>query len=406
MSLSAHESAIAAALTARRDAMLRDLRDLVNIPTGPNSADGLARARSWFESRLRALGATLETIPGDPRPAWLGADAIGPPPPALVARGAASSAQGSKRILLAGHLDTVHPADSPFNAFTLEGDRARGPGVVDMKGGLVIALHALEVLAAHACLPPWGFVLNSDEETGSFCSDAALRRIARDFDVGLALEPAMANGGLVTHRPGSGQFMIEVRGRAAHVGRDFTSGVSAVNALAQCITRVAALADPAQGLLASIGPISGGHATNVVPDLARAWGNFRFPSPEQGERMAAALRSLASAQTLDQSLSQGHAHIRVEVSLNRPAKPLTPATQHLAAIAQSAAADVGLTLPLGSTGGVCDGNNLQAAGLSCIDTLGVMGGGLHTTDEWTDLATIARRAALLALCILRAASLA
>lgn len=402
MTLHAHELAAVNALTARHDAMLRDLRDLVDIPTGPGGAAGLDLTRAWFSRRLAALGASLETIPGEPRPAWLGADAADAPPPTLIARHPDASS-AAKRVLLAGHLDTVHPAEGDFKGLTLEPSRALGPGVVDMKGGLVLALHVLEVLTQLHLAPPWGFVLNSDEETGSFASDAALRRIAREFDLGLALEPAMANGGLVTHRPGSGQFMIEVCGRAAHVGRDFTSGVSAVNALAQCITRVAALADPAQGLLASIGPIAGGHATNVVPDLARAWGNFRFPSPEQGERMAAALHSLASPQTLDQSLSQGQAHIRVEVALNRPAKPLTPGTQHLAALAQSAAADVGLTLPLGSTGGVCDGNNLQAAGLPCIDTLGVMGGGLHTTDEWTDLSTLTRRAGLLALVMLRAA---
>lgn len=381
--------------------MTNDLRELVDIPTGPGSPEGIARTRDWFAKRLTKLGATVELFPGDQRPAWLGVDAADPAPATLLARG---PVKPTRRVLLAGHLDTVHPVTSAFRTFSIHGDRALGPGVVDMKGGLVLGLHALEVLTQLGAAPAWGFVLNGDEETGSFCSDHALRQIAGQFDVGLALEPAMANGGLVIHRPGSGQFLIEVRGRAAHVGRDFASGVSAVTALATCITRVAALADAPRGIIASVGPISGGHATNVVPDLARAWGNIRFPTPQIGQELAAKLQDLASTGTPDTTLAQGHAHIRVEVILNRPAKPLTPSTQSLAALAQSVAADVGLTLPLGTTGGVCDGNNLQAAGLACIDTLGVMGGGLHTTDEWADLATLPARGTLLAIVMLRASA--
>lgn len=401
MSLSLVETMVAEALAARRDAMLRDLRELVEIPTGPGGSAGLDATRRWFARRLAGLGATLDTTPGDARPAWLGADAADPPPATLVAR--SPGAAPGKRVLLAGHLDTVHPVSGEFRGLLVNGDAARGPGVVDMKGGLVLGLHVLEALVQLKAAPPWGFILNSDEETGSFASDATLRRVAQDFDFGIALEPAMANGGLVTHRPGSGQFMIEVRGRAAHVGRDFASGISAVNALAASITQVAALADAHRGIIASIGPISGGHATNVVPDVARAWGNIRFPTPEIGAEVAAALSALASRESPEHVLAQNRAHMTVHVVLNRPAKPLTQGTRALALIAQAAAADAGLQLPLGTTGGVCDGNNLQAAGLACIDTLGVMGGGLHTTDEWADLATMTKRATLLALTILRAA---
>ncbi|MFA6046320.1 MAG: M20/M25/M40 family metallo-hydrolase, partial [Phycisphaerales bacterium] len=329
-SLSPLESHIASVIASRRDAMIRDLRELVEIPTGPGGSAGLATTREWFSRRLAALGATLETVPGDARPAWLGADAADPPPPTLIARGPGSTS--GKRVLLAGHLDTVHPSAGSFKHLEIQGDRALGPGVVDMKGGLVLALHVLEVLTQLQAAPPWGFVLNADEETGSFASDATLRRVAREFDFGIALEPAMANGGLVTHRPGSGQFMLEVRGRAAHVGRDFAAGISAVNALAACITRIAALPDATRGIIASIGPISGGHATNVVPDLAHAWGNIRFPTPDIGQELAAKLSGLATPQPLDAALAKGQPHITVHIALNRPAKPLLPGTQTLAAI--------------------------------------------------------------------------
>lgn len=392
-------------LAARRDGMVADLREAVEIPTKSGYNEGLDLYRSLMRQRLLSLGAAVSEIPGDPRPAWIdpadqGGESV--PPPTLFADRLCGDRR-LPRLLLSGHLDTVHPPDGPLRHFTIDaaGTHATGPGVVDMKGGLVIALHALEALAEAGAAVSWSFILNSDEETGSYHSDAALRVAAKDHDYGLALEPAMANGGLVIERPGSGQFIIEATGRAAHVGRDFASGVSAVNALAARILDVAKIPDASRGIIASIGPLSGGVAANVVPDSARAWGNVRVPTEAIAAEVRTKLHALASTSTLEDSLASGNAHVRIQDSFNRPPKPATPGTMALAEAAKAAAASLGQPLPFGSTGGVCDGNNLQAAGLPTIDTLGVRGGGLHTPQEWIELASLVERSQLLAVLMLR-----
>lgn len=396
MPLTGEEQKLCRSIASRGPALLEDLRLHVGIPTGGFNMAGLDETRARFMERLARLGGKSELIPGDAKPEWLDADR--PPtaaPPALVCRGPASKG-GGKRILISGHLDTVHDPKSPFRALTVsaDGKTATGPGCVDMKGGLVIAMAALEALAEAGAGSSWTVIFNSDEETGSYHSDRALRAEAARHDFGLALEPALPDGGLVIERPGSGQFMFECTGRAAHVGRDFTSGVSAVTALARVLLQVDALSDPAAGVVASVGPLEGGHATNIVPDRARAWGNVRFRTEELGESVAGRLDALATA-------PDAMPGVRIFRSFNRPAKPLTPGTQKLADAAHAAAEDLGQKLPFGRSGGVCDGNNLQAAGLPVIDTLGVRGGGLHTPQEWIELASLVERCQLLAVLISR-----
>lgn len=396
--LSALEQRLCAVIAARADDLLVDLATHVAIPTGMGHAPGLDECRQRLTDRLVALGATRTLHAGDPRPEWLSeiplpaAAQPAPPPTAICTRLARPS---HCRILLCGHIDTVHDPAGPFRSLTLNHDRtlASGPGCVDMKGGLVIALAALEALEACGVPASWGFALNSDEETGSFHSDAALRREAMGYDVGLVMEPALPDGSLVIERPGSGQFRIDCEGTPAHVGRDFASGRSAILALADCTHKVARLVDLPRGRIASVGVIRGGTATNVVPHAASGWGNIRFRSEPDGEAMRASLLDLCRS---DQGLRIG-----VRCILNRPAKPQVAGVSALASAARAAAESLGQKLPFGTTGGVCDGNNLQAAGLPTIDTLGVRGGGLHTPTEWIEIASLVDRCQLLAVLIAR-----
>jgi len=267
-----------------------------------------------------------------------------------------------------------------------------------MKGGLVIAVGALEALEACGERLSWGFMFNSDEETGSYHSDQAMRAEASGkngkYDVGLVFEPAMTDGGLVIQRPGSGQFMIEVRGKSGHVGRDFKNCISAVTTLGECIMKVAKMADPDEGAIVNIGPIRGGTATNIVPDEAFAWGNVRYESPEVANELVRQLDALATP-------GDGLPRVRILRSFHRPAKPSLGPTMALANLAAQAAASLGQKLPFGKTGGVCDGNNMQAAGLPTIDTLGVRGGGLHTTSEWIEITSLVERCQLLAVLMMR-----
>ncbi len=387
--IDATEARLCDLLASRRSALLDDLRHAVDTPTGPGSGPGLDDLRQWFRERFERLGAVCDLVPGDARESWLDGDAPpGPVPPTLVARRVLSGPS----LLLCGHLDTVHHASSSFRSFAISSDgrTITGPGCVDMKGGLVVALHALEALEASGIRLSWTFILNSDEETGSFHSASTLaREAARGHLAGLVFEPAMADGGLVVSRPGSGQFMIETFGKAGHVGRDFASCVSAVTALAKMLVAVGTWSDPARGLIASVGPLKGGQATNVVPDHAAAWGNLRFVDQAAADELASRLDALATD-------ASAMPRVTVRRCFNRPSKPPTPATERLALAARDAAASLGQPLPFGTTGGVCDGNNLQAAGLPTIDTLGVRGGGLHTTSEWVEAASLVERAQLAA----------
>lgn len=402
MSLSGLEQRLTSEIVARRGALLEDLRLEVQTPTGPGHTAGLDETRGRLTGRLAALGATVELVPGDPRPDWLygeagGGGGGGAIPVTAVCR---RLRPGAPAILISGHLDTVHDPAGPFRALSVSADgaTATGPGCVDMKGGLVIAMAALEALDAVGAGVSWSVVLNSDEETGSYHSESVLRREAARAEYGLALEPALPGGGLAVSRMGSGQFMIECRGRAAHVGRDFERGVSAVTRLAECLVAVGRMAEPGAGRVLSVGPIEGGRVTNAVPDLARAWGNVRFiDAPAAGE-IGASLDALATGPGAMPS-------VLVRRSFNRPAKPRTPGALALAERARGVAEALGQGMTFAHTGGVCDGNILQDAGLATIDTLGVRGGGLHTDQEWIELASLVERCQLLAVLILRLSGL-
>lgn len=413
MNLTGLEQRVCDHIASRRSALLEDLRLHVGLPTGGGNAAALDETRERLTQRLAHLGASVHLTPGEPKPEWLdhtpAADpAHGHPPPTATCRKAPRQPRpGRVPILLSGHLDTVHDPAGAFRHLSIapDGVTATGPGCVDMKGGLVIAVAALESLADAGVDAEWTFILNSDEETGSFHSERCLRAEARRViaagaergvqAVGLVMEPALPDGSLVVERLGSGQFMIEARGRSAHVGRDFERGISAVTALARAISAAAGFSDPARGKIASIGPLQGGVATNAVPDLARAWGNLRYPTRDIADELRADLASLHRGAADDLPW------VQTRLSLNRPAKPLTPQVERLALMARAAAEDLGQSLPFGKTGGVCDGNILQDEGLPTIDTLGVRGGGLHTPNEWIELDSLVERCQLLAVLIAR-----
>ncbi len=389
------------AVAARRSRMLEDLRHYVAIPTGWNHEQGLDELRGMLDARLESLGAEGEIDRGDTRPEWLleseGSGALAKfnesPPPTLTCR---RPVTGRTRVLISGHLDTVFDPAGSFRELNLapDGKSAVGPGAADMKGGIIAAMTALEALEEVGERCSWSVILNSDEETGSFASAAALAREARAHDIGLAVEPALPGSGLAVERAGSGQFMVEAFGRAAHAGRDFAKGVSAVYALADSITRLARISDIPRRITVNVGPLRGGTATNIVPDHACAFGNVRFPDAPAAEALA---RSLDAIGTADSAMPR----VTIRHVFNRPAKPVTPATQRLADLAKQTAEELGQTMTFATTGGVCDGNNLQAAGLPTIDSLGVRGGGLHTHQEWIELDSLVDRAALLACLIAR-----
>jgi glutamate carboxypeptidase len=431
MPLTETERRVCDAIAARRQHLADTLAAWVAIPTGRGFRPGLHRQRALLARALRSLGATTRDMACHARPAWLeGGDgtASGGASGAHAATSDAGessadharaasdlggeSAYGAEhapvdvlvgekpgagpRILLSGHFDTVHDPHGPFQELQDIGKgRASGPGCVDMKGGLVVAFAALQALNECGHHQRWTMVLTPDEETGSFGSARALAELGRAHDVGLVFEPAGAGGSLIVARMGAGQFRLHAHGRSAHAGRDPEKGANAVVALCKAVVEISAHSAPREGRVVNVGPLTGGVATNIVPDHALAWGNVRFADE-------------AAARTLGEALDRIGAHEpgaipRVEVQriFNRPAKPRTPQVDRLAQLAQATAADLGQELPLGTTGGVCEGNNLQAEGLPVLDTLGVRGGNLHRTDEWMELDSLVDRAQLAALMVMR-----
>ena len=299
------------------------------------------------------------------------------------------------RLLLTGHLDTVYPADHPFQSLAWrEPGVLGGPGVADMKGGLALMLEAL--LAIEGVAPHIGYevVINSDEETGSLSSAALLAEAARGKAAALTYEPALPDGTLAGARGGTGNFSIVVRGRAAHAGRNPGDGRNAIVAAGALAVRLHAGRSPR--LAVNPARIDGGGPNNVVPDLAVLRVNFRPADAEEIDRARTAIDAAIAEVAVAHDVE-----ITVHGGFNRPPKPIDAGAARLFALVRDAGADLGQPIAWRDTGGVCDGNNIAACGVPVVDTMGARGGAIHSADEFLIVDSLAERAALSVLTILR-----
>ena len=302
--------------------------------------------------------------------------------------------KAERRLLLTGHMDTVYAADDPFQACARDGDRLRGPGTADMKGGLAIMLAGLTAFEASGPALGYDVLVNSDEETGSLSSASLIGDLARDKIAALTYEPALPGGLAARARPGSGNLALVVRGRSAHAGRNPGDGRNALVAAADLALRLTALVG--SGLSVNPARIDGGSPNNRVPDLAILHVNLRPQLHEDEtrarERLAALIEEVARTHEVE---------IALHGSFARPAKPITPATERLFALVARASADLSAPLDWIDTGGVCDGNNIAAAGVAVVDTMGAIGGAIHSNEEWLSIPSLAARARLTALVLHR-----
>ncbi|MFI5343942.1 MAG: hydrolase [Chlamydiales bacterium] len=306
------------------------------------------------------------------------------------------------QIFLAGHMDTVFPPTSPFqNVEEISPAVWQGPGVTDMKGGLAIMLIALEALerAPFAEKIGWEILINPDEEIGSPGSGSLFEAAAQRNHLGMIFEPSFPDGAFVSERKGSANYTAIVRGKAAHAGRDFTQGRSAIYALAELIHKIEAmqLADP--DLIINIGRIEGGGPTNIVPDLAIAKINVRSSKEEAMQNSLIELKKIAA-------LVQCREGIRIHLVSEtiRFPKPFNHQVQQLFSHYADCAKQLNVPFSLRATGGVCDGNILAHAGLPVLDSLGAIGGNLHTHQEYLLLPSLVERGQLAALFLLKLAS--
>lgn len=358
-------------------AILADLAALVNVDCGTHNKAGVDRVGEWVAARCIEWGWEVDrlslTEQGD---CWL----------------ARSRGDGAGRVLLMGHLDTVYPdGTATARPMRLEGPNIIGPGVCDMKGGLLVGLYALRALQTTGFrdFAEIVFLFNSDEEIGSPSSRPLYEPIAREMDAGLVLESARANGNIVSARKGSGEFFVRVFGKAAHAGVEPEKGANAVVELAHQIIALHGLNALAPGVAVNAGVIGGGTKSNVVPDEAWVRVDARAVDPVGMEAITRAIHSL-SVQKIP------GARLEVSGGFSYPPLHRTPAVRFLVELARDSAHELGFEISDAATGGASDANVLASLGLPVLDGLGPIGGLDHSPDEYVEADSLVPRAALLA----------
>ncbi len=391
------EQALLDAIASRHDAMVATTVALCDVNSGSYHNDGIARVQAALDTLFRPLSDTVEERRLSPIPQVTDTGEVShfEPRPMQIFRARPTA---PLQILMTGHSDTVFPPDSDFLTCWTEGNHLRGPGTADMKGGLVALATALQVLEDSAWRDQFGFTvaISPDEEIGSIGSGPVLMELARTADYGMTYEPALADGTLAGARKGSGNFTLVARGLSTHAGREFFQGRNAVVAIAQIAARLAALSDEATGVTVNVGQIRGGGAVNVVPDTCVCRFNVRVHEAEQQATVLAAIEAAIAAVSADTGCE-----LTLHGQFNRPPKPMTDPQADMFKLLRDCGAELGLGIDWRATGGCCEGNNLAAAGLLNIDTLGVRGANIHSTDEYACLDSFVERAQLSALFVTR-----
>ncbi len=356
--------------------LLEELLEWVRIETPTTDAAAVNRLMDVAEAELARAGADLTRIPGR--------DGFGDN---LIAR---TPGEG-KPVLIAGHLDTVWShgtlASMPVR---VDGNRAHGPGIYDMKAGSFLGFHVVRAILRQRIRTPRPVVLllTPDEEVGSPTSREWIEREAAKAACVLIMEPAGAGGACVTARKGVGRFVLRVEGKGAHAGASFQDGASAVVELARQIQAIHAMVDLDRGVTLNAAPVWGGTRPNVIPPEAGCEIDLRVSTVGDGEAMEACIRGLTA--------QDRGCRVSVEGGMNRPPFAETPAIAALYARAREVGHAIGIDLPRQTRGGGSDGNFTAALGIPTLDGLGCPGSGAHVSNEHILWPELARRAALLA----------
>jgi glutamate carboxypeptidase len=381
-------------------AMLGQVEDWARINSGSANLDGLARVAGLLADAFAGLPGALTLEEAERVEAVEPDGRLRPLPHGrnlhLIVR-----PEAPVQVLLTGHMDTVYAADHPFQRLEWLGSKVlRGPGVADMKGGLAVMLAALKAVEGGESADRLGYevVINSDEEVGSPGSAALIARAARGKTAALTYEPAaLPDGTLAGARPGSGNFSLIVTGRSAHAGRNPEEGRNALVAAAELAVRL----DRAKRAGLSVNParIDGGGPNNVVPDHAILRINMRPRSAADQDSARAALE-----EAIGEVSAARDVRIILHGGFGRPPKPLDGGAEKLFELVRRCGAELGQAIAWRDSGGVCDGNNIAACGVPVVDTMGVRGGAIHSSDEYVIVESLEERARLSALTLLRLAA--
>jgi len=387
-------------VAAREASIIGRAVDWAGINSGSRNAAGLNAMLDVLEAEARRLPAEIVRIPTQ------GSTTVGDDG-SVRAEAHADALQITARpeapiqVVLTGHYDTVFPAESDFQSVTTRADGAlNGPGVADMKGGISVMLAALEAFETHPdhAQVGWTVLLSPDEEIGSPASAPLLARLGAKGHVGMTYEPALADGTLAGERKGSGNFHLIVTGKAAHAGRAFHEGANAVAGAAIIAAALHALNGRREGVTVNVAKISGGGALNVVADNAVVRFNVRVPDAQSAAWVTDAVREIAATPPFEGLTLDLHG------GMTRAPKPMDASQTALFEAVRETGALLGQTLAWTPSGGVCEGNNLHAAGLPNIDTLGVRGGDIHSDREFAWPDSFVERAQLSALILCKLTS--
>ncbi|PHR54863.1 MAG: acetylornithine deacetylase [Robiginitomaculum sp.] len=306
------------------------------------------------------------------------------------------------QIVLTGHYDTVFPEDSHFQSTTyIDDDTLGGPGVADMKGGILVMLNALLAFeeSENASKVGYSVLLSPDEEIGSPGSAPLLHALGLKSDIGLTFEPSLADGSMAGARKGSGNFAVIVKGRAAHAGREHHLGRNAIVAISKFTVALDKLNGERDGVTFNVSKIDGGCAVNIVPELAIGRFNVRMQIEQDQEWILSEIKKLVADINTQDGLSA-----ELTGGFTRPPKPMAPANAMVFGWIKQAGDALGIEIKWKPSGGVCEGNNLWASGCPNVDTLGVRGGEIHSDREFMKLSSLTERTQLSALVLMKIAS--
>lgn len=378
--------------------MVDTLATITNINSGSLNKEGLAEVADIFRRQLEAMDFATQTLPGAviDMPHCPGSSLSLDLADHLLATRTGNGT--GNRLLLMGHLDTVFPPDSPFQEFNIEDGLIRGPGVLDMKGGLVVLLYALRALDSQGLLADQqiSVLLNSDEEMGSLSSRAYLEEQALVHDYGLVFEGSVSNT-QIRQRKGLGQARFVVTGRASHAGAAHQDGRSAIRELAYKIIELEEMTDYESGVTVNVGIVSGGEARNMVAPCAEAFVDLRYPQPIQGLSAQQQFQQIADTLYGFPDAS-GEVTTEVWINLHRPPKIPTAESDYLLNRTINVGRLLGEQIGVSDSGGGTDGSLTQAVGLPTLDSLGMVGSGGHSQRELAELSSLTqatRRAAIL-----------
>ena len=375
--LAAQDAALLDRAAGAEPAVLADLAQLVNIDSPADHAVGLNQIQGILTERLKAMGAEIRTVPS-PRGSYN-----------LVAT---FTGAGTGRLLMMAHVDTVFAVGAAKERpFRVQGDRAYGPGVSDDKGPVLTGLYAIKLLrdSGFKDFAQITYLINVDEEIGSPSSKELIRELAKQHDVAICLEGGRSDDGVVSFRKGVSYLQLEAKGRASHAGNAPEKGVNALLELVEQVPKLAQLANKEKGTTLSFTVFQSGDKTNVIPDKAVTKADIRVLQPEEMDRLETEAAEIITHKLFAES------QLKLTITRGRPPFPRNAATDALIEKAQVIYQEIGKSLTVAGSGGGSDGNYTASVGTPTLDSLGFVGGGGHSVDEYMEIKSIAPRLYLL-----------